>query len=72
MTGRLSGKTVLVTGAGRGIGRAIAHTMARQGARVAAADVDTDSSEELVAELPTESIALGMDITSSEQVRSGS
>ena len=71
MTGRLLGKTVLVTGAGRGIGRAIAQVMAQQGAQVAAADVDMDSSERLAAALPTESLALCMDITSSEKVRSG-
>ena len=71
MTGRLLGKTVLVTGAGRGIGRAIAQVMAQEGAQVAAADVDMDSSERLAAALPTESLALCMDITSSEKVRSG-
>ncbi len=71
MTGRLLGKTVLVTGAGRGIGRAIAQVMAQQGAQVAAADVDMDSSERLAAALPTKSLALCMDITSSEKVRSG-
>ena len=68
MTGRLLGKTVLVTGAGRGIGRAIAQVMAQQGAQVAAADVDMDSSERLAAALPTKSLALCMDITSSEKV----
>lgn len=71
MTGRLLGKTVLVTGAGRGIGRAIVQVMAQQGAQVAAADVDMDSSERLAAALPTKSLALCMDITSSEKVRSG-
>ena len=71
MTDRLLGKTVLVTGAGRGIGRAIAQVMAQQGAQVAAAEVDMDSSERLAAALPTESLALCMDITSSEKVRSG-
>ena len=62
---------MLVTGAGRGIGRAIAQVMAQQGAQVAAADVDMDSSERLAAALPTKSLALCMDITSSEKVRSG-
>ncbi len=71
MIGRLTGKTVLVTGAGRGIGRAITQRMAQQGAHIAAADVEADSLERLVAELPTESIALSMDITSAEAVRAG-
>ena len=71
MIGRLTGKTALVTGAGRGIGRAITQRMAQHGAHIAAADVATDSLERLVAELPTESIALSMDITSAEAVRAG-
>ncbi|WP_127091759.1 SDR family oxidoreductase [Aquabacter cavernae] len=39
-SGRLEGKTCLVTAAGQGIGRAIADTFVRAGARVVATDLD--------------------------------
>ncbi|MGU3492629.1 SDR family oxidoreductase [Xanthobacteraceae bacterium A53D] len=41
MTGRLEGKTALVTAAGQGIGRAIAEAFVREGARVIATDLDS-------------------------------
>ncbi|GHH09878.1 SDR family oxidoreductase [Sphingomonas glacialis] len=40
MSGRLSGKTVLVTAAGQGIGRACAELFVAEGARVIATDID--------------------------------
>jgi len=42
MTGRLVGKTALVTAAGQGIGRAIAESFVAEGARVIATDISTD------------------------------
>ncbi len=40
MSGRLAGKTALITAAGQGIGRAVALAMAREGASVHATDVN--------------------------------
>ena len=48
MTGRsLSGRVVLITGAGRGIGAATARTLARGGAKVAVCDIDLDAAREV-------------------------
>ncbi|MGY6163988.1 SDR family oxidoreductase [Paraburkholderia strydomiana] len=41
MTGRLTGKTALITAAGQGIGRATAERFAREGARVVATDINS-------------------------------
>ncbi|MFP7761752.1 SDR family NAD(P)-dependent oxidoreductase [Marisediminicola sp. LYQ85] len=63
-TGRFTGKTVIVTGAGSGIGRATASRVAREGGRVVAVDISTERLEEFVAEYPgADIVPVSADIT---------
>jgi 2-keto-3-deoxy-L-fuconate dehydrogenase len=52
MTGRLEGKTAIVTAAAQGIGRASALAMAKEGAKVWATDIREDLLATLAAEHP--------------------
>ncbi len=70
--GRLDGRVAFVTGAGRGIGAATALRMAEEGARVALADVDTETSAQVVREiesLGTEALAVACDVSNADQVQ---
>jgi NAD(P)-dependent dehydrogenase (short-subunit alcohol dehydrogenase family) len=70
MSGRLSGKSALVTGAASGIGRAVARRFAREGAVVAFVDRDGDSAAAAVAELGggTDAYAFEADVTDERTV----
>jgi 2-keto-3-deoxy-L-fuconate dehydrogenase len=57
MSGRLHGKTALVTAAAAGIGRASAVAMAREGATVWATDIDQAGLDRLKAEHPALRVA---------------
>jgi meso-butanediol dehydrogenase / (S,S)-butanediol dehydrogenase / diacetyl reductase len=53
----VTGKSIIVTGAGRGIGAEIARDLARNGAKVCIADLNIDSAKKVAAEIGSDAIA---------------
>jgi len=72
MKKRLEGKTVIVTGAARGIGKAIALRLAQEGANVTVLDVDLDTAKKTAEEinaLGQKALAVKADVTKSSEVK---
>ena len=71
MTGRLSGKTALITGAAQGLGEAMARMFADEGARVALTDVNGDGAqavaESINAGRPGRAFGYAHDVTNQDQ-----
>lgn len=71
MSGRVAGKTALITGAAGGLGEAMARMLAREGAKVALTDIDGGRAEALAAaingEVPGSAFAYAHDVTSEDQ-----
>lgn len=67
----MTGKTAIITGAGRGIGLAIARTFARQGANIAIAEIDASLEQSAHAALKGHSdpLFIQADIACPESVR---
>ncbi len=68
---RFEGKTVLITGGGRGIGQATALAFVREGAKVVIADVQIEEGEKMVRmikEAGGEAIFVKTDVSSSVEV----
>jgi D-sorbitol dehydrogenase (acceptor) len=63
MTGRLAGKSALVTGAARGIGAAFAKAYAAEGATVAIGDIDVARAEETAKAIGPSVYAVRLDVT---------
>ncbi len=68
MTGRVSGKVVLVTGAASGLGEATARLMHAEGATVLLADIQDDRGRRVAAELGARSRYLRCDVTAEPDV----
>lgn len=65
----LSGRTALVTGAGSGMGHAIAKTLAAAGAKVTAADLDSDAAHKVAEEIGGEAWVVDLsDVESLEEL----
>jgi NAD(P)-dependent dehydrogenase (short-subunit alcohol dehydrogenase family) len=66
---RLTGKTVVITGAGRGIGAVMAKRMAQEGANVVVTDVlDTKGTVEAITESGGSAIGISVDVTSDDNL----
>jgi NAD(P)-dependent dehydrogenase (short-subunit alcohol dehydrogenase family) len=65
----LAGKSVLVTGAGKGIGRALVDEMVRRGARVTMLDADAEALAAAAAELPADVFPVVVDVREREAMR---
>src|SRR5687767_7228359 len=67
--GRFDGRTILVTGAAKGLGRAIAERLARDGATIAILDIaDAGEAVEAIKQGGGAAEAWQADVTSEEQV----
>ncbi|OLP45558.1 L-iditol 2-dehydrogenase [Rhizobium oryziradicis] len=63
MTGRLDGKSALITGSARGIGRAFAEAYVREGATVAIADINIERASETANAIGERAYAVHLDVT---------
>ncbi|AWC20732.1 Sorbitol dehydrogenase [Aminobacter sp. MSH1] len=63
MSGRLQGKSALITGAARGIGRTFAEAYVGEGATVAIGDINVEAAEKTAAEIGASAYAVKLDVT---------
>jgi NAD(P)-dependent dehydrogenase (short-subunit alcohol dehydrogenase family) len=69
MSGKLAGRTALITGASKGLGKAMAIALAEEGARVGLVSRDRTLLDAVAAEIGANAVVFQTDVTSEEQVR---
>jgi len=67
-TGRLAGKTAIVTGGASGFGTGIVNKFIAEGAQVMVADINTDAAESFASELGSKAAACGTDVSQNSDV----
>lgn len=70
--GKLDGRTIVITGAARGIGQGVAVRLGAEGANVAAADLNADGAEATAAQIKSaggEAIGVGCDVGDRDSVK---
>lgn len=70
MSGRLEGRTALVTGAGSGIGRGVAERFLAEGARVVVTDRDVEAARRVAGERET-ALPVALDVADETSVADG-
>ncbi|MGF7008471.1 L-iditol 2-dehydrogenase [Aminobacter sp. BE322] len=68
MTGRLAGRSALITGAARGIGRAFAEAYVREGATAAIGDINLEAAERTAGEIGPGAYAVRLDVTDLDSI----
>lgn len=68
MSGRLNGKSALITGSARGIGRAFADAYVREGATVAIADINFERAAKTANEIGENAYAVELDVTKQHSI----
>jgi meso-butanediol dehydrogenase / (S,S)-butanediol dehydrogenase / diacetyl reductase len=69
VSGTVEGKSIIVTGGGRGIGAEIARDLAKNGAKVCVADLNRDGAKSIAKSIGAPAIAVTVDVSSRDSTK---